>query len=160
MIIVNDVREAVIAVLNQHFPAIKICDEEIEQGLAEPCFFVKLFPTAQGREFNRRYKRYHAFDIHYFAATNEAMQVMAGQLYEHLEYIQLSGSVVRGSKLHHEMIDGVLHFFVNYDFHIIREKPAVPKMRELEQEGDIKHDERKKSKTADSIYETAIFSRQ
>ncbi|MEG6521135.1 phage tail terminator family protein [Desulfotomaculum sp. 1211_IL3151] len=139
MVIVNDVREAVIAALNQHFPDIEIYGEEIKQGFEEPCFFVKLFPVAQDREFGRRYKRYHSFDIHYFAATNEDMHVMAERLYEHMEYIKVSGGTARGKKLRHEIVDGVLHFFVDYDFHIIREKQPYPKMQELEQEGYIKH---------------------
>lgn len=122
----------------QHFPGIEVYGEEIKQGFEEPCFFVKLFPVAQDREFNRRYKRYHSFDIHYFAQTNEEMHAVAEQLYGCLEYIQVSDRVVRGNKQRHEILDGVLHFLVSYDFFVFREATPDPKMQELEQEGLIK----------------------
>ncbi|WP_273483615.1 phage tail terminator family protein [Desulforamulus ruminis] len=136
---VNDVREAVITALGQYFPDIDIYGEEIRQGFKEPCFFVKLFPVSQNREFGRRYRRNHAFDIHYFDATNEALHAMAEQLYQRMEYIQLSGQTIRGTGLHHEIVDGVVHFFVSYDFHVMREKASIPKMQELEQEGYLKN---------------------
>lgn len=141
-ITINNVRDAVVTVLGEQFPDIEIYGEEIKQGFTEPCFFVKLFPVAQDREFGRRYKRYHAFDIHYFPESetdaNEEMHDMAEQLYACLEYIQVNSSLCRGHGMKHEIVDGVLHFFVNYDFHVLKPVPEVPAMQSLEQEGLVK----------------------
>src|SRR5690625_3611513 len=117
MITINDVRYAVNAKLDEQFPNIPIRGEEIKQGLIEPCFFVKLFPVAQDREVDKRYRRYHSFDIHYFPATlyaNDEMHEVAEQLYDCMEYIETVSGLIRGRNIRHEIIDSVLHFFVQY----------------------------------------------
>lgn len=42
-----------------------------------------------------------------------------------LEYIAVGGDLLRGSNMRYEVVDGVLHFFVNYDLHVLR-VPDVP----------------------------------
>lgn len=138
MITVNDVRRGVMAALKKRFPGIKVYGEEIKQGLTAPCFFVKLFPVAQDREVGRRYKRMHAFDIHYFGNSNDDMHDTAESLYDCMEYIEINRSTFRGVKMRHEIVDDVLHFFVDYDFHVMRQKPKAVKMQTLKQEGYIK----------------------
>lgn len=140
-ITVNDVRRGVIATLKQNFPNIKIYGEEIKGGFQEPCFFVKVFPVSHIREQGRRYLRAHSLDIHYFPATeyaNEEMHDIAEQLYNVMEYITVTGQLCRGTNMRHEIVDGVLHFFVNYDFHVWREAPEEIKMQTLDEEGYIK----------------------
>jgi len=137
-----DVRTGLLKALAQAFPDIDRYGEEIKQGLEAPCFFVKLFPVSQEREFGRRYKRFHSFDIHYFPKSetrpNEESHALAEQLYDQLEYIEVNNGLCRGTKMKHEIVDEVLHFFVTYDFHVLRSKTAVPKMQTLEQEEYIK----------------------
>lgn len=135
---VDDVRKAVILALDEHFPDIDIYGEEIKQGFEEPCFFVKMFPTAQEREFNRRYKRSHSFDIHFFAETNAECHEMNEKLYEFMEYISINGGLLRGKSMSGEIIDGVLHFNVDFEFHVMREKKVGPVMKSLTQEGGLK----------------------
>ena len=62
---------------------------------------------------------------------------MAEQLYDCLEYIQIAGGNCCGRRMRHEIIDGVLHFFVDYDFHVLRERPEEPKMQDLHVEGRL-----------------------
>lgn len=144
MVTVNDVRSGVISALAKHFPDMDIYGEEIKQGLEEPCFFVKLFPVTQDREIGRRYKRFHSFDIHYFPRSqtdaNEEMFEVAEKLLDHMEYIEVevAGSVCRGAKMESEIVDGVLHFKIDYDFHVLRQKRDEPVMKHLEQKGAIK----------------------
>lgn len=142
---VNDVRDGVINTLDAHFPDMRIYGEEIKQGFQEPCFFIALFPVQHAKEFGRRYKRMHSFDIHYFPAVaeleelaNQDMHDMADLLYDRLEMIHLQQSVIRGHNMRHEIINGVLHFFVDYDFHLLRSRPSSTKMQQLNQEGIVK----------------------
>ncbi|SDJ76468.1 phage tail terminator family protein [Paenibacillus naphthalenovorans] len=136
---VNDVRDGVISKLKQLFPDVKVTGEEIKQGLGQSRFFVKLLTTKQSRVINRRYRRSHPFDIHYFGQTNEELHATADALYDGIEYINVPGGAVRGNNMQHEIVDGVLHFFVDYDFHVIRTKAAETKMRTLEQEANFKN---------------------
>ena len=131
MITVNIVKDGVISTLKQRFPNTKIYGEEIKQGFRAPCFFVKLFPVSQRQVVGRRYKRFHSFDIHYFGESNEEMHDIADQLYDRMEYIPVNEDLLRGTKMNHEIVDGVLHFFVNYDFHIYKVTPAEEPMGDL-----------------------------
>lgn len=131
----NGIRKGVIGTLKKRFPMPKVYGEEIAQGFQEPCFFVKLFPVAQNQVMGRRYKRYHSFDIHYFPESsegaNDEMHDMAEQLYDLLEYLEVEGDLYRGTKMKHEIISGVLHFFVDYDFYVYKKAEEIPLMEQL-----------------------------
>jgi len=141
VITVNDVINGVSQALADRFPGMPRYGEEIKQGLRAPCFFIKLFPGAQIREVGRRYLRTHAFDVHYFPDPskdqNEDAHDMAEHLYALLEYLPVGSGLCRGTRMRHEIIEGVLHFFINYDFHVLRPAPESPKMQTLEQEAYI-----------------------
>lgn len=138
VITVNLVRDSIISALDQHFPGVKIYGEEIRQGFKGPCLFVKLFPVSQDQLLGRRYQRSHSFDIHYFAGSNEELHDMAEQLYDKMELVSIADSLMRGVKMRHEVVDGVLHFFVDYNFHVIRDAEPDPLMQTMEQEGYIR----------------------
>ncbi|MFS1514560.1 DUF6838 family protein [Chengkuizengella sp. SCS-71B] len=134
---INTVRDGVISKIKFVFPGVKVTGEKIRQGLKVPQFFVKILLSEQERELNRRYKRMHTFDIHYFATSNEDAHKVAEKLYSEMEYIEVSQGKIRGRKMRHEVFDNVLHFFVDYDFHVLREIESVPKMQRMEE--DIQH---------------------
>lgn len=140
VVTINDVRNAVINQLAEQFPHIERYGEEIRQGFKEPCFFVKLLNASQTQELNTRYMRTHSFDIHYFPQnnSNEEAHDMAEKLYDALELIEYAGVLYQGREMNHEIVDGVLHFFVDYAFRVRREIPEPPKMELMEQEGWIK----------------------
>lgn len=135
---INDVRDGINAVLDANFPGIDIAGEEIEQGLREPCFFVKLLEGAQEQELGRRYRRYHSFDVHYFGTDNRTMHTTAEKLYDVLETIAIPGGSCRGTGMRHEIVDRVLHFFVDYNFQVWRPAPVDPDMMVLDQQGGLK----------------------
>lgn len=123
-----------------------IYGEEIKQGLDPPCFFVKLFPVAQERQQGRRYIRQHTFDIHYFprgfdtggvSTANEEMHQLSDTLYGVMEYIDCNG-LIRGTGMRHEIVDGVLHFFVSYDFHLLRQRPTSTPMQHMDMKEELK----------------------
>jgi hypothetical protein len=134
----NDVRYAVHAALDTAFPDITIMGEEIKQGLNPPCFFVRFLEPEHTQELGRRYMRYHPMVVRYYAAerSNEDMYSMAEKLTSTLDWITVGGGLVRGIGMRFEIVDEVLHFFVEYNFHVWEDAPDVPKMKELDvQEG-------------------------
>src|SRR5690606_23225390 len=140
VVTINDIRTAVFHQLAERFPDIKRYGEEIRQGFEEPCFFVKLLNASQTKELHPRYMRTHSFDIHYFPRNGENADAhdMAEQLYDALEMIEYNGAKYRGIGMNHEIVDGVLHFFVDYNFRVRRVTPDEPKMGDIEQEGYLK----------------------
>lgn len=134
---INTIRDGVILALSLLFPGTIIYEEKMPQNFEAPCFFVKLLTGDQAHEMNRRYYRTHAFDIHFFPKGeeyNREAHEMADRLYEELRMVRIDGSLYRGSGMSHEVVDDVLHFFVNFNFHVLRPKDQVPKMMELKEE--------------------------
>lgn len=139
---INTIRDGVILALSLLFPDMDIYGEKIPEGFEAPCFFVKLLTGNQTHELNRRYSRAHAFDIHFFPGGkdyNRNAHEMADKLYESLREVSINGSIYRGTGMTHEVVDDVLHFFVDINFHVIRQKAEVSKMVDLKEEGYIKH---------------------
>ena len=90
----------------------------------------------------KQYKRSHSFDITYLpgsASTMDEVDVIAEQLYRYLEYIEVSGSLIHALSMRHEIIEGIFHFFIDYDFYVVKEKSIQVKMQKLEQE-EFVHD--------------------
>ena len=133
-ITINDVRYAVHAALDVAFPDIPIAGEPIPQNLRPPYFFVQLLEPTHSRELGRRYMRVHPFDVHYFAPgrENAAMYDMADRLTAALEQIMIAGRVVHGTGMRFQVIDGVLHFFVQYSYHVWAPRPEAPAMQTLD----------------------------
>ena len=109
--------------------------EENEQGLQKPCFSVLCADTANRRFLNRRYFRTSRFCIHYVPACNEKEKeecfAVAERLFRCLEWLEVQGDPVMGTRMKYEVADGVLRFFVNYDMFVYAEADAVPLMEEI-----------------------------
>ncbi|CAH0122430.1 hypothetical protein PAE9249_04980 [Paenibacillus sp. CECT 9249] len=143
MITVNDMRIGVVSALERLFPDVPVNSEGSGQGTRGPCLHVELASVSQVRIFGRRYKRTHSFVIRYIPgestqASNDEFHGKGERLCEGLELIEAGGGLCRGSDMKYEIAEGVLHFSVNYGFHVMREQAQGTKMRHLEQEGTVK----------------------
>lgn len=144
MISINSFRSGVIQWIKSHYPNAIVSGEEINK-IEPPAFSVLILTAAQIQELGPRYLRNHTFVIRYFAPnkTNSEIHDVAEQLYDIMDEIEVQGKLYRGTGMNHEIVDRVLHFFVDYNFHVKREVPSDPKMEHLEQEGFIRERERK-----------------
>nr|WP_317720410.1 hypothetical protein [Clostridium tetani] len=59
---------------------------------------------------------------------------MTDRLYDVFEYVQVGNNLYRSTGMTHEVIDGVLHFFLQFNYHVIKEIEKAPKMKKLKQE--------------------------
>lgn len=108
--------------------------EEGKQGQQEPCFFIAVLGGNQQQEMGNLYKREQAFALQYFPKEkngNQEVQRVADMLQMEMEYITVDGNLVRGTKMKHQVIESVLHFFVNYDLRLLRVAEPDPLMEEL-----------------------------
>lgn len=137
------IKNAIISRLVARDPELPVYDERVEQGFQEPCFFVLQVSSRQTKEVHRRYRRVMMFDVHYFPGNLDKKtecQRVAEQLYEQLEYVEWGGILYRGHEMKHEIVDDVLHFFLSYSVHLIRQKANAAKMQHLEMGGHIRYD--------------------
>lgn len=126
---VNDLIDGISIKLNQVFgDGKRIYSETVKQGLKEPCFFIAVLNPSQIQVVGNRYFRQHSFDVHYFPAVQDSkneLHEVASLLFDALEYITLiNGDLVHGTEMRYETVDGVLHFFVDYNMYV--RKTAVP----------------------------------
>lgn len=120
----------------------EIYTESVEQGLKDGSFAVVCVNPTKSRFMGNRYFRSNQFCIHYFPKTTEpnaeCLEIVES-LYDILEMIEVDGDLVHGTEMSNEIDDGVLHFFVNYDFFEIR-KPDEGYMEELDYDSIAKED--------------------
>ena len=133
---INDIINGISVILNQEFGSdYKIYKENIKQGLKEPCFNIVMLEPTQSAKLPNRYFRTYPFDIHYFPkSTTDAkaeMYEVAERLFIILEYILVVDNLCNGSKMRAEIVDGVLHFFVNYDMFVKTEEVDIGHMEDL-----------------------------
>ena len=99
--------------------------EEVKQDLKEPCFFIACLNPTTTLFLGKRYFRKNRFVIQYFPESGENPQgecnAAAERMIWCLEYITtLTGDRFRGTEMKHELVDGVLNFYVNYDCFVYR----------------------------------------
>ncbi|MFJ8064904.1 DUF6838 family protein [Psychrobacillus sp. NPDC096426] len=131
---INDVITAISIKLYETFgEAYEIYTESIEQGFQEPAFFIALLNPDINQIVGNRYHETLPFDIHYFGRGNMDAYSTLDKLMNEMEYIKLlNRDLLRGTKMKGEVVDGVLHFFVHYNFHVYKATDPVPMMEELQ----------------------------
>lgn len=129
---INSIIEAISVSLNEEFgDNYEIHMEEIKQGLKEPCFFIACLNPTNNLFMGKRYERTNQFCIQYFPQCDEKQRECNGvaeRMYDCLEYITTDGDTkpIRGSGMNHQVVDGVLNFFVNYDFFTVKTEDNTP----------------------------------
>ncbi|HBG7071697.1 phage tail terminator family protein [Clostridioides difficile] len=117
-----------------------IYSEDVEQGINEPCFFICPLNPSNTPYPNGRTLKKNSFDVHYFPKSNDKsfeINEIAEMLLEELEYIEIDGDLVRGTNMNFEIIDNVLHFFVDYNYFTIKSNDTE-KMNDVELFGGLK----------------------
>lgn len=117
--------------LNQVFEGCEIYgDSDVVQGLIEPCFFIAVLNPSQTKLIGQRYFREHPFNVQYFpkeAGDNAELHDVASDLFETLEYITLlNGDLVHGTSMAYEIVDGILHFFVQFNMFVNKVVESEP----------------------------------
>lgn len=109
---------------------IKVHIERERQHLKEPCFFISCIHPTHERVIGRRFFRRFSIAVQYFPADRqkevEECNDVAERLYHCLEWISVSGDPLMGSRMRHEIVDGILTFFVDYSLFVHREKENIP----------------------------------
>ena len=139
---INSIIQSISIALNAEFgDRYKNYKEEKKQDLEEPCFFIQCLNPTQRLFLFFRYFRRNQFCIQYFPETekkNEECLVVAERLLECLEYLTVNHELVMGTKMKYEVVDSMLHFFVNYDMFVYKVAKSIPIMEEISTETSVK----------------------
>lgn len=133
---INSILEAISVSLDAEFGEnYKIYSEAKNQGLKEPCFFISCINPTSKLFLGKRYFRKNQFCVQYFpqnpARAKEECNAVAERLFLCLEWLDVCGDLVMGTKMSGEVADGILHFFVNYDMFAYHAGKEIPVMEEI-----------------------------
>lgn len=133
--IITGISQALDNEFNDNDEEYEIYTDNVEQGLNTPCFFIFSLKPSSKQLIGNRYDRKYPFDIHYFPkdenSRNEINEVIE-RLYLAFEYIEVDGDLVRGTSMNAEIIDNVLHFFVDFNMIVKKEKEPIETMGSLD----------------------------
>jgi hypothetical protein len=138
-IAINDIRQAVRAVLAECFPDIPVLDG-LPEAASPPYFVVQLLESGHTQELGRRYLRQYPFSIRYVdpdAGDDERYDV-ADKLSDALQWIEADGRPVRGTGMKFRIEDQVLHFAVEYRVRVWKPVRPDPAMQTLDLKEGVK----------------------
>lgn len=115
---INKIVDGISNALNQEFgDEHEIYQNNVMQGLDEPCFFIAALEPSKDQLLQNRFLQRNPFDVHYFPKRwddNREMQEVAERMLDCLEWI-IPEEPIRGTEIRWQIEDGVLHFFVSYN---------------------------------------------
>lgn len=111
-------RDAIISKLKTTFPDHKIYGEKVEQGLKKPCFFITVLPGDVIELSKSMQQREITIDVQYLSEeeTNAKNIEMADLLNDLFQRITFDGLTVSVIERRFEIVDDILHFFLDLDF--------------------------------------------
>ena len=150
----NYINEIIDGIAKSLFNSFKypIYIDEIKSDAQFPCFVIETLNTEQTHIMDIRYERRNDFDIMFFISDDDYIEAQQEQinpitedLYFDLEYITLSdGSLLNGIDMSHRITDGILHFKVSYEYHILKELNKDPMLTLNQNQEVTEHAKNKK----------------
>lgn len=140
---INAIIEAISISLNAEFgDRYKIYQEIKQQGLQEPCFFIQCLNPTNKLFLNKRYFRTNQFCVQYFpeqeGQKKKECYAIAERLFQCLEWLEVKEDLMMGTQMRYELVDGIIHFFVNYDAFVYKIAESSPFMEEVYSETSAK----------------------
>lgn len=121
----------------------RIYKNPVPQGLERPCFLINPILFTRVQQLGARERRIYSFDVVYLPKTEERSEIyrVMNVLMRALRIIDtdFAGKLL-GRDMECEIIDGVLHFRVRYDFSVCQKQSTDDPMEILDVKGELKHE--------------------
>ena len=132
----EDIIEAVCAAIYTEFgEGYELYTEAVAQNMQTPCFFVMSINPKLERFLGNRYLRHTPIAVQYFPSDEQnarsECEAAAEKLFLILDQIPFDNGYINGTQVSSEIADGILNFFITYDFFVNRQEAAKPVMRNL-----------------------------
>lgn len=142
--VINPIIAGISIKINELFgDGYKIYDNNVNQGMEKPCFFINFLDGEESRQIGLEIRSYldtlH-FDITGFAENDDraTLNDMIDKLYD-LEYIKLeNGVLIRADKMKPKIEDDVLHFFIDYKVFVNKKDDESIKMDNYDYNEEVK----------------------
>lgn len=138
---INEIMDAIAIKLHEVYgDEYEIHQNDIKQGLQEPCFLITLIDSEKENLLNLRSKRLLPFDILFFSSSGKNQcHSVSDTLMNMLDMIKcIDGDLLHGTKMRSEIIDDVLHFFVSFNYIAVVKEEETESMETLEVSSNTK----------------------
>lgn len=142
--VINPIIAGISIKINELFgDGYKIYDNNVNQGMEKPCFFINFLDGEESRQIGLEIRSYLDtlyFDITGFAENDDraTLNDMIDKLYD-LEYIKLeNGVLIRADKMKPKIEDDVLHFFIDYKVFVNKKDDESIKMDNYDYNEEVK----------------------
>lgn len=135
--------DAVSNCIGKNFEKATIYTEKKKQGMKTPCFFVFETSVSQSKKLKGTLERVYNITVRWVPNDEskrkyEDCAKTGNQLSEILALINTGETPTHGTDIQYEIIDDVLHCYVNYKVRMTKEKEPQPIMEEAEIETNYK----------------------
>lgn len=116
---INDIQNAISVKLHEAFgDGYKKYIDEIPQGFKTPAFLIQFLNLEHIRQIGKRWKITTLFNVQYFPenSLSEASNMTLKVQQTLKEITLLNGSLMLGTGANSEVVDGVAHNFVRFNF--------------------------------------------
>lgn len=130
---INDILTAISTAIFTQFPEANMYVEPVEQNLVEPAFYIHCINVDQSNLIAGRFRQSMPFEVVYFPlnGTTEINDTLP-ELLVTLRLITLkNGQKLSGNNIKGQVIDDLLHVFVDYDTVVSVATDPVDKMEDL-----------------------------
>ena len=114
---------------------------EIPQDLNPPCFYIRCIEPGVKKFIGTRYLRRNHFVIQYFPSTDDRKGEcyrVSEKMFECLEVIPVDDFFLRGTEMRFDVVDGVLHFFVDYNAFVRKVEQKQDAMKIMQNNVQVK----------------------
>lgn len=135
--------ETIKNVLQSNFENIQVSLNLEDIDNSKEHFIVEQFKSSLSKDRKKVYIKNELFHIQYClpegtADRNQKYIQTGDSLYEYLENIPFSNSVLQGNNMHYKISDGKLVFSIMYTQRLVLQEPASPLMGKLYQKDNIR----------------------
>ncbi len=113
----------------------RVYAEALPQGFKAPCFFIREVRRTSARTVGERFREKVEVEIVYYPKdklnAREECHTVAKALFGLLEFVSTDEGLIHGVDKRSEVENGVLSFFVSFEFFTVNKK-IVDKMERLE----------------------------
>lgn len=126
--------QAVVTRVDELFPKSNIYVKDVEQGLVEPCFFIRIVKTSSKLEFQRRYRVDSLVNIVYLNQNADAFlkEEIEQKLLYGMRNVVLNTGGIYGFSPNSKTGDSEVNFTINYKYTTKEEIIADPYMMDIE----------------------------
>lgn len=130
---INDILIAISTRIAELFPDATNHIEPVEQGLIEPAFYIHCINVDQSDLIAGRFRQSMPFEVVYFPENGVSdINTVLPELLVGLKLITLqNGQKLSGQNIKGQVIDDLLHVFVDYDIVVSIVNDPVDKMGEI-----------------------------